>query len=275
MSTTHASRQTPSTTRQPGQTPARPDGHGSADSGAPHETRAWASGRWHAPFMAGEAIVFVLAMALAVIVAHHPAPLPGDVGLALAEQHLILPHAALTQALDAVSTINWPLPSAVALVVVTIILLLLRRRLAAALALLVAGLADGSSYLTNELVRRPRPADHGLHVLQHITNYYSFPSGHVIHALAVWGFWVFLTYRVRRPAAVAWWVWVVRIVLVVLIVLMAPSRVLEGEHWPSDVLEGLLYGAFWLLAGIHAYHWMWRRWPRLRGHHEQPSYAPR
>lgn len=225
-------------------------------------------GRWHAPFIAGEVLIVVLATVLAVLVAHHPAPLPGDAGLALAEQHLILPHAVLTQALDAVSTINWPLPSAISLVVVTIVLLLLRRRLAAGMALLVAGLADGSSYLTNEIVRRPRPSDHVLHVLQHIKNYYSFPSGHVIHALAFFGFLVFVTYLARHPAA---WVWVVRVVLVLLIVLMAPSRVLEGEHWPSDVLEGLLYGAFWLVAGIHAYRWAWQRWPRLRGRHEQDS----
>ena len=242
-------------------------GHGGS---AAQRARVESPGRWHAPFIAGEVLIVVLAMALAVIVAHHPAPLPGDAGVALAEQHLILPHAALTWTIDAVSTINWPIPSAVALIVVTIVLLLLRRRLAAAVALLVAGLADGSSYLTNEIVRRPRPSGHGLHVLQHIKNYYSFPSGHVIHALAFFGFLVFLTYLARHPAA---WVWLVRVVLVLLIVLMAPSRVLEGEHWPSDVLEGLLYGAFWLLAGVHAYRWAWRRWPRLRGRYEQEEAA--
>lgn len=241
----------------------------SRPDGVANTARIVPPGRWHVPFFAGEAIIVVLALALAAIVAHHPAPLPGDVGLALSEQHLILPHAALTQALDAVSTINWPIPSAVALVVVTIVLLLLRRRLAAAVALVLVGLADGSSYITNEIVRRPRPMGHGLYILQHIKNYYSFPSGHVIHALAYFGFLLFITYLARRPAAPAWWVWPVRVVLVLLIVLMAPSRVLEGEHWPSDVLEGLLYGAFWLVAGIHAYRWVWRRWPRLRGSHEQ------
>lgn len=134
--------------------------------------------------------------------------------------------------------------------------------------LLVTVLADGSSVIIKSLVQRPRPSGDGIHLLQHLLDSPSYPSGHVLHATAVLGMLLFLTYQVRRPAA---WVWVVRVVLVLLIVLMAPSRVLEGEHWPSDVLEGLLYGAFWLVAGIHAYRWAWQRWPRLRGRHEQDS----
>ena len=53
--------------------------------------------------------------------------------------------------------------------------------------------------------------------------------------------------------AVSLALWPVRLFLLAEIVLMAPSRVLMGEHWPSDVMAGLLYGAFWLLVGVHAF----------------------
>ncbi len=215
----------------------------------------------HGRFLVGEALLLALIAALAVAVKGHPAPFPGDVGITLGVQHLLLPHRLLTNLLDGVSTINWPQPAAVILVVVTALLLVLRRWLAAIVVVLSSCLADLSSWLTNEIVRRPRPFDHGIHVLRKITNYYSFPSGHVVHALAFCGILLFLAWRVRRPAA---WLWVARVVLVALIVLMGPSRVLEGEHWPSDVVEGLLIGAFWLLLGVHAYMWAARRWPRGR-----------
>ena len=214
----------------------------------------------HGAFIAGEAVLLVLAMALAVAVKRHPGPLPEDVPVALGTQHLLLPHHALTNALDAVSTINWPIPSAITLAVVVVLFLLVRRWLDAIAVLVVGGLADASSYVTNEIVRRPRPMGHGLYVLRHIANYFSFPSGHVVHAFAVFGILLFLSYRTRHR----WpWLWMVRLVLFLLIVLMAPSRVLEGEHWPSDVVEGALYGLFWLVIGTHLYHWARGRWPRL------------
>ncbi len=228
-------------------------------------SRDGSSGR-HGLFAGGELLLLVLALALAVVVHGHPTPLPGDVGASLAVQRALLPHHTLTAALDEVSTINWPIPSAIVLAAIVVVLLVLRRWLDVIVAVAVSALADGSSYLTNSIVRRPRPLGHGLHILRHITNYFSFPSGHVIHAMAFFGILLFLTYRTRRPAAP--WLWLVRLVLVVLIVLMGPSRVLEGEHWPSDVLEGLLLGAFWLVLGIHAYNWASRRYPRFLGRGE-------
>jgi membrane-associated phospholipid phosphatase len=206
--------------------------------------------RRHAAFAIGELVALLAALALAVIVRRHPGPLPGDVGVALALQHLLLPHHWLAALVDGVSTINWPVPSAIVMAGVIGLLVTLRRWLAAGVALLTSALADASSYITNEIVRRPRPSDHGLHILHVIKNYYSFPSGHVIHAVAFFGFVLFLTWQTRR------WVpllWPVRAVLIALIVLMGPSRVLEGEHWPSDVLGGLLYGVFWLILGLHVY----------------------
>src|SRR5919201_3440197 len=217
--------------------------------------------RRHAGFASGELLALLAALALAVIVRRHPGPLPGDVGVALALQHLLLPHHWLASLGDGVSTINWPVPSAIVMAGVVGLLVTLRRWLAAGTALLTSALADASSYLTNEIVRRPRPSDHDLHILHVIKNYYSFPSGHVIHAVAFFGFVLFLTWKTRR------WVpllWAVRAVLIALIVLMGPSRVLEGEHWPSDVLGGLLYGIFWLILGLHVYSWAKHRRRRDR-----------
>jgi membrane-associated phospholipid phosphatase len=227
--------------------------------------------RRHAAFIGGELAVLLAALALAVIVRRHLGPLPGDVGVALALQHVLLPHHWLASLIDGVSTINWPVPSAIVMAGVVGLLAALRRWLAAGTALLTSALADASSYITNEIVRRPRPSDHGLHILHVIKNYYSFPSGHVIHAVAFFGFVLFLTWQTRR------WVpllWPVRAVLIALIVLMGPSRVLEGEHWPSDVLGGLLYGAFWLILGLHLYTWARHRWPRYPAERDRPR-APR
>ncbi len=221
-------------------------------------------------FVVGEVVLLIAALALAIVVKARPAPLPGDVGVAVGWQHLLLPHHLLTAAVEDVSAIAWPVPQGVALAGVTLVLLALRRWVAALLALLTAGLADGSSYLIAEFVRRPRPDGHGLRVLNHIAHYYSFPSGHVVHACAYFGFLLFVTTTLRaRSAREARWasplLFLARAVLLALILLMGPSRVLEGEHWPSDVLEGVLYGLFWLVLVIHAYRWAEARWARLSG----------
>src|SRR5919197_1547951 len=160
--------------------------------------------RRHAAFAGGELVVLLAALTLAVMVRRHPGPLPGDVGVALALQRFLLPHHWLASLADGVSAINWPVPSAIVVAGVVGLLVTLRRWLAAGTALLTSALADASSYITNEIVRRPRPSDHGLHILHVIKTYYSFPSGHVIHAVAFFGFVLFLTWQTRRPTPLLW-----------------------------------------------------------------------
>ena len=218
----------------------------------------------HRMVIAVELVLVVATLALAVIVMMHPGPLLGDAGLTVWWQHLVRPHHLLTTVIDEFRAINFPIPATITVIVLAVVFALFRRWLDILVVGAVSALADGSNWLVNLLVHRPRPTGYGIVVEQHITGYYSFPSGHVEHTLAFLGLVLFLSFQLRRPAPwPASWLWVGRIALLALIVMQLPSAVLEGEHWPSDGLAALLWGGFWLLVGIQVYPWAARRWPRL------------
>jgi undecaprenyl-diphosphatase len=218
--------------------------------------------------VSGEAALLTGLLVLAFIVKRHPGPLPGDVGVEVDLQHALLPHKLITSVVEAVSTLNWPIPSVITLAVVVLIFLLLKRWLDILIVIITAALTDESSYLFNQWIRRPRPTDHGLHILSKIQHFYSFPSGHVVHATAVFGLFLFLSTQIRRPVHPVL-IGAIRLLLVGGIILMPISRMLEGEHWPTDVLGGLLYGAFWLVIAAHVYLWTRNRWPRLLARDER------
>jgi membrane-associated phospholipid phosphatase len=74
----------------------------------------------------------------------------------------------------------------------------------------------------------------------------SFPSGHVVRAVVVYGLLAFVVQRlapwpVARRLAVP--------VAIVLILLVAIDRLYLDVHWESDVIGGLLLGAIALIAG--------------------------
>ncbi len=211
-----------------------------------------------------EALLLVVALPLALIVHAVRQALPGDIGVAKAVQTL-LPIHWLSSPLQEMSVLGWPQYQTIVLVVILGALLLMRRRLGALCTALFVACADGTSYLANNIIQRPRPHAPGLFVDRQITNYFSFPSGHVVHFTLVCGFLVYLS---LQPRSVPAWLKALRVFLVAWLVLMGVSRVLTGEHWPSDVLEGYLVGAFWLLIAAHAYRWVRQRWPRVAGHAE-------
>ena len=219
--------------------------------------------RLHLPFLYGEALLLAILAVLTIAVKAQGGPLPGDLRFELDWQHWLRPHPSITGGLDAVSAISWPVPAAITVALTCALLLLLRRWLAALVVLLVVVLADGTDYAFSQWVHRARPSGPGIYVAKHVTSSYSFPSGHVLQAAAFFGFLLFLTFQVRRPAAA--WLWPLRLMLAFLVLAMGPSRILEGEHWPGDVLAGLAYGGFWLLLGVHLYRWAGGRWPALHG----------
>jgi undecaprenyl-diphosphatase len=226
------------------------------------------AGPRHVLFLVGEAIVLLLLLALAVVVRSHPGPLPGDAAVEVDVQRALLYRGPMTGGLEMISTLNWPVPTIVTLAAITVVFLFLRRWLDIIVVLVVAGISSVATLALSDWVQRPRPSGHGVHPLQHITSTYSFPSGHVTYAVGVLGLFLFLTWQVRRPVH-PWLVWLVRVVLVVVIVLMPVSRVLEAEHWPSDVLAGALDGLFWLVLFAHLYLFARSRWPVLLARDER------
>lgn len=89
----------------------------------------------------------------------------------------------------------------------------------------------------------------------------SYPSGHMLRALVVYGLAAFVVYRLaesERRGALA----VAGAVLVV--VAVAFDRLYLGVHWVSDVMGALLLGGVFLLAAMF---WLDLS-PRLRRHRE-------
>jgi len=169
-------------------------------------------------------------------------PVPGwDVGLERAVQQVGWgPLVAVFAAAD------WfeGLKQVAAAVAGVLLVALLNRR---GFFLMVWGALSGGAYQLLELfVHRPRPEAALVHVIRH-TNGWSFPSGHII--FFVW-FLAYLLLILGRPhlprlAFIAGWA----LMGVVLAVVMV-GRIYTGEHWPSDVLAGLLLGAGWTLLGL-------------------------
>lgn len=78
---------------------------------------------------------------------------------------------------------------------------------------------------------------------------HSFPSGHVIVSVTMYGLIFYLWFRtsknlLEKLVAIAFGtVW---------IGLIAMSRLALGAHWPSDVIAGLFIGSLWLITVITA-----------------------
>jgi undecaprenyl-diphosphatase len=125
-------------------------------------------------------------------------------------------------------------------------------------------LAWGTALLSTVVKRfmgRPRPvAGQDLRVVAAPLGGSSFPSGHVLTFVGVYGFLAFLAATLVRPVAI-------RRALVGfflgLVALVGPSRIQQGHHWPTDVTASYLLGTSYLLGVVALYR-------RLKGRRVAP-----
>jgi membrane-associated phospholipid phosphatase len=115
-----------------------------------------------------------------------------------------------------------------------------RPRIAAFLAITMAG-AGTLDYVLKLSFHRPRPAA----FFGVAPSSYSFPSGHSLGSLCLYGILASVLSDRMRPGKQKFFVWLAAAFLVLMIGL---SRIYLGVHYPSDVIAGYLAGAVWVTA---------------------------
>src|SRR5512135_460349 len=101
------------------------------------------------------------------------------------------------------------------------------------------------------LIDRPRPSVDLVNVINQLKDY-SFPSGHVLFFVTLFGFLLFLAYTLLKHS---WWRTGLLFILVGMVALIGPSRIYEGQHWASDVIGAYLIGSVWLALSVLVYRW--------------------
>lgn len=154
-------------------------------------------------------------------------------------------HPVLGAVMRGVSWPGFPPQSRVIPLLIAAGLLVMRLPLEALFAILAWGTAIVAT-IVKSVMRRPRPVgDVDLRVVVAPLGGSSFPSGHTITYVGVYGFLAYLAGTLLRPAA-----WRAAIVgaLVGLVALVGPSRVHQGHHWFTDVSASYLLGLAYLIG---------------------------
>ena len=134
-----------------------------------------------------------------------------------------------------------------------------RRREGILVVLILTAVTAGSEAI-KQLVARPRPPGSDTVVPGVI---YSYPSGHVLEAVTIFGIIAILLWRSSQPL---WLRAGFAILVTVFVALVAFARVAIDAHYPSDVLAGFLAGIG--VLGIFAV----LSWDADRG--DRPADAP-
>jgi membrane-associated phospholipid phosphatase len=124
------------------------------------------------------------------------------------------------------------------------------------LGLLVAlGGSLGLALLFKRIIERPRPPE-----AQALFRDSSFPSGHTLVGVAVYGFLVYLILRDEPRRA---WHWPMALPLLFLIGSIPLSRIYLGMHWPYDTVGSVALAGAWLavLISLFKYPPLVRRLP--------------
>lgn len=212
-------------------------------------------------------IVFIISC---FIVHGHPKPYAIDLNATHTVQGFQLP-AYINAILIFPSTLNNPVPSEIALgswlgfMLIMALITKLRGKspltwLQSAIFLVITVMSSaGLNVLVDDLVARPRPnpkVDH-IRLMTPLVPFPTYPSGHTEHDIAYYGFLLYLSFlRPVREWRYRWFLLPLQLYAVYDIIFIGYSRVLEGDHWFTDVMGGYLEGAVYLFFFIFLYRWV-------------------
>lgn len=199
----------------------------------------------------GLAVAAMLAFAVLFAIVRRNRSAAADIAITLRLQERQQKHPHFDRLMHAASWAGFPPQSRVLPPSYAGALWLLGFRLEAVFQLLAWG-TSGISFLFKRIMRRarPGPGTPQIRVIVARIGGTSFPSGHVLNYMGVYGFLAFLAYTWLRPSAV-------RHIIVgaatFLIGLVGPSRIYLGHHWFTDVLASYLLGTAYLigLSGLY------------------------
>ncbi len=109
------------------------------------------------------------------------------------------------------------------------------------------------SFFTKLVIRRPRPDDPSIRVVEADIRDTSFPSGHTLHYVTFWGFFAYIVVTSTRNRVVGR---LAASLAGLIIGLVGPSRVYLGHHWLTDVLASYLLGFTYFTGLVTVYRWL-------------------
>ena len=155
-----------------------------------------------------------------------------------------------------IDTLNGPIFSVLLPLLWVIVLLLLRWRRQAIFFGMAMLSEAGLWFGLQLLVGRPRPVTTEGICVQRMIPVHSFPSGHVIHDVVLYGFLLYLSFsQPVRKWRYHWIVLPLQVLAVFYLLAVGYSRLELGEHWLFDVLGAYLVAILWLSLIIFLSRW--------------------
>ena len=140
-------------------------------------------------------------------------------------------------------------PAIIAISLMTILFLWLFKRDYAGMITMVVFVMGGN--ILNKVIKswtqRERPA------VNMLAEGYSFPSGHVMVGLIMYGIIVYLIYRHSSHTLLKT---ICFIIVTLLLMVIGISRMATGEHYTTDVLAGYSFGGVILIVAIKAHQYI-------------------
>lgn len=196
-------------------------------------------------------VLLVISLTLLTIFAHLYNYFKFDLEITLALQRVNIP--AFKFLMQLLTQLGNESGEAVTITLAVFLLLLTKQWKDAVLTLFSTLSLTSIGIFFKSFVARPRPDADLIIQVGHFSRPDSFPSGHVLYYIGLYGFLLYLIYARLQKSLLRT---ILIIILSLMIFLIGVSRIYLGAHWFSDTLGSYLTGGIWLYFMIYLH----RKW---------------